>query len=66
MTLASPRWIQKSPADPPEVLSSLRTLQLQLGRLVADELVEVRMLQSFPHVFVAVLVEGVQVHPQCP
>lgn len=49
---------------PPEVLSALRALQLQLGRLVADKPVEVRVLQSFPHFFIVVLVKGVQVHPQ--
>lgn len=55
-----------SPLNTPEVLSSLRTLQLQFCRLVADKLVEVRVLQGFPHVFVAVLVKGVQVHSQGP
>lgn len=50
----------------PQVLSSLWTLQLQLCRLVADKLVEVRMFQSFPHLFVVVLLEGVEVHPESP
>ena len=48
----------------PEILSSLGTLQLQLCRLVADKLVKVRMLQSFPHRFIRALIKGVQVHPQ--
>lgn len=53
------------PLNQPEVLSSLCTLQLQFCRLVADKLVEVRMFHSSPHLFIAVLLKGVQVHLQC-
>lgn len=49
----------------PEVLSSLGALQVQFCRLVADKLVEVGLLQSPPHFFIAVLLKGVQVHLQC-
>lgn len=54
------------PLSLPQVLSSLWALQLQFCRLVADKLVEVRMFQSFPHLFITVLLKRVQVHPQCP
>lgn len=50
----------------PEVFSSFGALQLELGRLVADKLLQMREFQHFPHFFITVFLKGIEVHPQSP
>ena len=49
----------------PEVLAALATLVLQAVVQAYHERLEVGVLQRVPHLCVAVLVERIQVHPQC-
>ena len=50
----------------PEILPTLGALEVQACGLGAHKCVQVRQLQSLPHVFLWVTAKGVQVHAQGP
>ena len=49
----------------PDILTALRNLMLQFGRLCHDELLEIGMLQRSPYLLVRVPSKRVQIEAQC-